>query len=669
MPPFDPDEYLARRAQEKEAFDPDKYLASREAAKEVSKPRGPDLPISDDPITSMFVSPEALAVSERPFTERAAESATFYGPMAPIAADTATFGVGNRALAYTRSLIGRALGEETDYAQKLAEQNTTLERWRQEEPERSIAAELTGGVAGPMGIARTGFTLARPGAGWISRAARGGAEGAAYGAAQGAGHEYGNVGDKILAGGTGAAFGAAVGAGVPLAVSGAAGGRALWNAARGRPPEYPTALARAVEADRPGVENMFDLGPEAMLPDTGPSVRVLAQGAATGTGPGRSALVNALRLREEQTIPRMTAERQRILGPAPVPGQVAEQLDEARAALGPGYERAFARARAVDPEPVAHWIEAQIVNTRGPTQAALRDVRNALNITGTDVLDPHPRVMHQVRQMIDAMQDSPDMPRQTRAALTSVRNRLSEELHTNVPGMANLDAQFAEIARRGQAFQRGQEIFDTGRAQAVRPAEWQQEVAELAVPSGGPRSTVAGPSAAPLYSRLGTSAEIDRMVGTGVDDLRTLERRFGPGNWAMQNLATQFGVRNAEEFARMLRINRTFRESYNKIVHNSKTAETLGAAQEAGGEIQLPRMSLPGVVDMLNVGLSRAQAGLGTATRDRIAEIMASRGPELQRVRRDLLDLAGEQRRRDVVRQIIENAIRSGSTGLVPALQ
>jgi len=656
-PAFDPEAFL--RQGERPAFDPEVFLKQETRAQDAPLP-------PSDPVQDMFVPAEAQRAAATPFPERAAASTQFYGPMAPMAADTFTFGLGNRGVAYGRSLIGRALGEETDYAQKVAEQNEYLKRIREEQPERAIAADLTGGMLGGAGMARAGITLARPGVGWISRAVRGGTEGALQGAAQGAGQNYGDWGDKAAAAAPGAIFGGVVGTSLPLAVSGSAGIRDLANVMRGRTAAYPPSLLRAVEADRAGLEALPQMGPEGMVPDAGPSLRVLAQGAVTQPGTGRTALIGNLTRREEATIPRMTAERERIFGgPALTPTEVRNEVNAARQAMDPEWRAAFQGAHAVDTTPIANRLDADIIDMRGDAQAALQRVRASLNVHGTNQLDPHPRTLHATRMAIDDMlfpiNGTPPPPGVQRV-LGDVRNRITQELHDNVPDMANLDARYAEIMSRRGAFERGQEIFDVGREQVVRPREWQQEFAEMATPRGGPRSTVQGPSLAPLYARHGVASELDRLTGTGVDDLRVLERKFGPGNYATQNLATTTGQQSADDVRRMIRTNRTFRESYQKIAQGSKTADTLGAAEDAGG-FALPRLSVPGVVDLLNTGLSRAQAGAGAATRNRIAEVMALQGPARDVARRELLDAAGEQARRDITRMMIENAIRRSTIG------
>ncbi|HEY5807737.1 MAG TPA: hypothetical protein VIT67_07200 [Povalibacter sp.] len=633
------------------------------------RPVEPDAVPPQDPTEQMFVAREAID----PQAKRVENLPKYYGEMIPMAADAATFGLGNRGIAYGRSVLDGSGGG--NYASHIAQQNEYLKRLREADPDRAVISELLGGVGGGAGLARAGITLAKPGVGWISRAVRGGTEGALQGAAQGAGQSYGTLGEKAAAAGTGAAMGGTFGVGIPLAASGGSGVKTLFDITKGNIPKYPPSLLRAVEADRAGVsgghvgvENLPALGPDAMLPDAGPSMLRAAAAAKTTGGPGSTALETNLRMRNNETIPRLERGIDQSFGPDVIPAHVTRNMQEAREAMSPEWNAAFQNARAVDTEPVANWLQGRIVDTR-VAQPELQRVRNSLNIHGTDQLDPHPRTLHETRMLIDEMLEVQGIPNKTAGALRDARRRISEELHDKVPGMANLDARYAELSSRTRAFERGQELFDTGRNQVVRPAEWVDEKAAMAAPKGGPRSTVTGPSMAPAASEAGTRAELGRVVGTGADDLGILERKFGPHNWATQNLITQFGVRNVEDFQQLLRTNRTFRESYNKIVHGSKTADTLeGVADTERGYFNMPKFTPSGMMTFVGDKLAEAQQGYGAGVRNRIAEIMATRGndPTMAQLRRDLLNASTEQARKDITRSILETGARLGVTSEVP---
>ena len=137
--------------------------------------------------------------------------------------------------------------------------------------------------------------------------------------------------DYLANAGKGAKWGFGFGAALPAAGSLAKGaydaGSALFAPViegLGRP---ASALMRlAAKADGASAESLSKLGPDAMLPDTGPSMLGLAQGAATGVGPGLSALVKALEARNAATSQRLGETLDQHLGPTPVPSQVDAQI-------------------------------------------------------------------------------------------------------------------------------------------------------------------------------------------------------------------------------------------------------------------------------------------------------------------------------------------------------
>jgi hypothetical protein len=676
MADFDPDAYLAKKA-----FDPDEYLRKTPAPPPVGHYAKPRQPVAEGPASSgdptydLFVSPEA---QNAPGTvgERAAKLPQYYGEMLPMAADSATYGLGNRGVAWGRSVLEGQRGGT--YADRLAEQNAYLNQLREADPDRAVMAELLGGVAGGAGLAKAGITLAKPGVGWISRAVRGGTEGALQGAAQGAGGSYGTLEDKLIAAGKGGAMGGVLGTGVPLAVTGASGVKTLADIYKGNIPQYPPAFLRAVDADllpggrRVGVQNVGSLGDEGALVDTGPSMLRLAAAAKATPGEGSSKLENMLVAREDMTTPRVREGTKQALGPDFVPSHVERDVELALKQIGPEWDAALNNGKAVDTQKLANWLDTQIINLKGDAVPALEKVRRDLNIKGTDVLDPHPRSLHETRKAIDGILyksegvgAKPD--KNVATALTNARRQITEELHDKVPGMANLDAKTAELKSRMEAYQRGQDLFDTDKKKFVRPVEWQEEKAAMAVPKGGPRAEVPGPSLAPTYSEMGTRSEVERMVLTGLDDLNVLRRIFGPHKSATEILKEQFGIDSVAQFRHLLDTNQTFRDSYRRVVQGSKTADTLeGIADSERGYFALPKFSPSGAVNFVGDTLERAQQGFGAGTRNRIAELMALQGQSLKTELPDILKASKEQAYNDISRALVESTIRRGGTAAMP---
>lgn len=221
--------------------------------------------------------------------------------------------------------------------------------------------------------------------------------------------------------------------------------------------------------------------------------------------------------------------------------------------------------------------------------------------------------------------------------LGAARAAVDAELTRAVPGIKAVDAQFAELSRQSAGLQRGSQVLDSGKT-AIRPSELADEMAQGALPQG----TQIGPSAAPMRLRQGTRAEIDRLVGTNINDLNTLERKIGtPQDWNSQKLGTIFGDDARDNVTKALMDNRKFRQAYQDIVQNSQTAQRVeSAAAMKGAE----GGNVPHDTTLTGLGLkalnavSKAIAGASNArTKDEIGRILAAEGPEVQRIARDLL--------------------------------
>jgi hypothetical protein len=560
-----------------------------------------------------------------------------------MAANGMTFGLADKFAGGMDALTGRA----PSYDAGVKAQRAETEAIRAANPGAAAAAEAAGGLVGGAGLLKSGITLAgRFGPALLPRVLGYGAEGAAYGAAHGAGTTYSDrIADYIENAKKGATTGAMIGGGLPLAGAAAGGlyrtgaaflGPRVEGASRGA-----SALLRAAaQADEAGMRNQSTMGPDAMLVDAGPAMLGLGQGAGTGTGAGRTALVNALRERDANTGQRLAEALDTNLGPAPVPSRIEANLNGSRAQVAQDYEPALANARAVNTQPLAEQLDTLAVNLRGPEQRAVRQVRDMLDIPGAPGnLDPHPRALLSTRHAIDGMMASETNPQVVRQ-LDEARRAVDAELAQAVPGIKDIDAQFAELSRQSGALQRGSQVLDSGKT-AIRPVELADEIAQGALPQG----TQIGPSAAPVRLREGARAEIDRLVGTNVNDLNALERKIGtPQDWNSQKLETIFGEGPVANVAKALMDNRRFRQSYQDIVQNSQTAQrTEAAASMRGAE----GGNVPHDVTLTGVGLkalnmvAKAISGASNArTKDEIGNILASQGPAVQRVARALLESA-----------------------------
>lgn len=314
------------------------------------------------------------------------------------------------------------------------------------------------------------------------------------------------------------------------------------------------------------------------------------------------------------------------LGKAPIPSRLDAGIREGQRALGPSYEAVLSKAKAVDLEPIAVNLDSAIVNAKGEAKTALRNVRDMLKIHGTDELDPHPGTLLQTRRAVDGLIDSAT-DSNVRRVLTNARRQIDDELAAKVPGIKEVDAQYAELARQREALEKGQTVFNSYRATVLRPQELAQEVRDGALPQG----LQIGPSAAPVRLRDGARAELDRIVGTSANDRVALQRLVkGEGDWNPQKLATLFGQEKADKIIGVLDAERVFAETSQFVTRNSATAARQEATEMLKGG--------PGVREAYTYGgtpgVIRSQAVKGA---DKIAHALLDQGADLTGLARTMV--------------------------------
>ncbi|MEH2501249.1 hypothetical protein V1290_000060 [Bradyrhizobium sp. AZCC 1578] len=558
---------------------------------------------------------------------------------ARLAANGATFGLADKFAGGMDALTGRA----PSYDAGVKANRTATQDVRNRLPESAVV-EGVGGLGGGIGLMRSGLTLAgRVGPNMLPRVLGYGAEGGAYGAAHGAGNTYSeNPKDYLEAATKGATTGALIGGGLPVAGAAAGGlyrtgaaflGPRVEGASRGA----SAMLRGAAQADEAGLRGLSEMGPDAMLVDAGPAMLGLGQGAGTGAGAGRTALVDALRNRDAGTGQRLARALDENLGPSPMPSRVEAGLSGDRAFMGQEYQPLLQGAGPVNTRGLAAQLDAMAIAERGGAQRAARQVREMLNDpVATRELDRNPAALLNSREAIDGLLKTEVDPNTIRV-LTQARQAVDAELTRAVPGIKSIDAPIAESHRQSAALQRGTQVLDSGKT-AIRPGELSDEIRLSALPQG----EMIGPSAAPTRLRQGTRAELDRLVGTNVNDLNTLERKIGtPQDWNSQKLGTIFGDDARDAVVKSLMDNRKFRQSYQDIVQNSQTAQRMESAAAMRGS---EGGNVPHDTTITGLGLkalnavAKAIAGASNArTKDEIGQILAAEGPEVRRIAQDLL--------------------------------
>jgi len=143
-----------------------------------------------------------------------------------------------------------------------------------------------------------------------------------------------------------------------------------------------------------------------------------------------------------------------------------------------------------------------------------------------------------------------------------------------MPGINEMDAPLAELARQRDALVRGQQVLDSGRT-APRPAELAAEIEQGALPQGAQ----IGPSAVPLRLSQGARADIDRIVGNNANDIAELNRLIkGGGDWNRAKLSSLFGPEKADRVFKVLENEQVFADTA-KAVTKSREAAAGAAAQ------------------------------------------------------------------------------------------
>ena len=633
----DIDAWLASKAPKSEGPDVDAWLASKGAtAAPEEPPTDPVAAILAREAAARRVAKGVRSVARKPTpglseAEGNAEAAAFGG------ANSLTLGMFNRGLGGVDYLTGGSPSYSAG-VDKVAAHEAELQR---KYPIAHIGGSLAGGVGSGLGLARGGLAFSRTGASIPQRLGMGAAEGAAFGAAQGAGQTYsGNLPDYVQNALIGTGLGA-VGGAAGEAIGAGAG--SLYGSIRDRAHGiFPEPVLRAGRADAQGLEHLPRLGPDAMLPDAGPSMQATAQQAALGIGPNRSSIVNALVERDRGTVGRLQTDVEAALGPAPRPSQVAEGIDAGRRQINTEYDPVL-RGRAIEPGE-ANRVMGRLNELALTTRENLDEVVGALTVPGHNLPDLSPQAWLAARQRVDSMIEAasnPMNPNRYRASvLTNVRRMIDDELAANVPGIKAVDAKFAANRAEQEALERGGTVLDTGK-QALHPEDLRDLMRVDAAPQG---MAPAGPPAANVRLRQGVRADIDRRVGTKANDLTELERTMGtPQDWNAQKLAQVFGEQPTQAVRDSIERNRVFRETYQRIAQGSDTAQRQAAAKTADiAAPQMPIRNIAGTVEQVGRwGLAQAQEAQRQAQREAIARIMALRDPaQVEAMRQQLLQHA-----------------------------
>lgn len=396
----------------------------------------------------------------------------------------------------------------------------------------------------------------------LGMAGLGALEGAGYGAVYGFGGAEGN--DRYLA--------AAKDAGIGALTGGAIG----FGAGNLTQPVSKEAriISRGLEADRIPVgeipQRTAALGPSGMIADIGPTLQGQTAAIATTPGQGARDIVDALSARRAGANTRIKSDVAEALGASPRVSQVVDDLDNARKLVNEKYEPVFAeKALSDNPfmsgEPIITAIDDVIPSVVGKTRANIQKVRNMLLDPNTGAPVNDPQIIMAVRQELDGMIGAETNTR-TAAVLSDLRKVIDMDLAVNVPGLKDVDAEFAEIAKQGEALDTGRSVLNDGKT-ALDPADLVQDMVEM---SSGQK----------IRLSEGVRSEIDRVIGTSANDrvkLRDLVR--GEGSWNYQKLSAVLGKDKADALMAIIDREATMAATENLATAGSRT-QVLKAAQE-----------------------------------------------------------------------------------------
>lgn len=585
-------------------------------------------------------------------------------------ANQALFGMGHRigaAGAYQR-------GEFPSYEEALADQTKRSEQFRKENPWTATGADIMGtattgvglGLGGATLIGRAPAAIARA-APWAARTLEGGLEGALYSGAQGAGQTYtGKLGD-ILGNAAGAAPAGFIG-GVVAPSAGSMAGAASRGIAN-KFGAIPGSVAREAQANEAGLRTV-PTTTRAMIPDYMPRT---ASAVYNAIGPGGTQYNAALKARDVSSPQFITNFVDRRFGTSRPESFSQEEIRSRMQDVGTRIEAVLngPNVRAIDNTALAHELDAAAINLRDPAQKQLAEVRKMLNITGTDVLDPHPSVLQQVRTRVRGMEETAAHEGKYDAArrLGNVYDQLTNEMNAKIPGIRPLNAEYAELGQQTRALDPGsvgRRAFKKG-DEALWPEEFEQAMTQAAQPKG-----TAGPSAEPFRIREAARAQLQRIVGTNKNDLLALENLLAmPHDWNSQKLAIAFGQDRANDLQQVLRNERRFRETFQKgSLEGSQTDPRASARKEfEGGDEKIisPSAGLFGAsMTLLKRGYDAMREASTNAARDRIAGMMATTSSaEQQRVIEQMLAAAPtRERRAQIINLLTRQGVIAGGTAV-----
>lgn len=345
---------------------------------------------------------------------------------------------------------------------------------------------------------------------------------------------------------------------------------------------------------------MGRLGDDAMLVDAGPAFLGKGQGASLNSDEGRSVLQTALTERNAATNARIQGDVERALGPAEDPQTVTNAIRAHRSEVdSKAYPKTLDAAPEVKTGDIMLDIEGLLSHTPpgGMEHKALSNLQKMMTktekkpLTDVEGLSQFDKLgnerfhdvasnqtdasmLHKIKQELDNVieYDAPGLGvpaaalQRQQGALKQLRYQINDALENQVPGYREANRASAALAKRGTAVEEGTQYLGSGKT-TPSPDRF---ATEFAAREPGEQIAFA----------KGSRGNIDRVLGTKANDLQALRTELqGEGGWNTAKLATVHGQDAADELVNSVDRNLKFRDTHNKVVENSQTAQRLTAAR------------------------------------------------------------------------------------------
>jgi hypothetical protein len=314
--------------------------------------------------------------------------------------------------------------------------------------------------------------------------------------------------------------------------------------------------------DAPGTANLMDVNPAALQAGE----RVYAKGDT-----GKTLLNKALTEREAGTSGRVEADLRSTLGPRV---NKTAQLDALKQRLEAATEQQRAshaqQQQPVESQGIVDEIDADLANERTPgIRNKLQQIRDSLHVWDQQgkvggVLDPSSKPVLSTRQAIkDMINDAKQAGRSHEYGLLSkYYDMINKQLDPANPALRAADAEIAAVKKEEEAFDFGRKNVITKGDETFSPEEF-----------AGKWNTMG--EAERAQARAGLTRKIDQMVGLKSNDRVALKEAIaGKGKWNHQKIAQIIGQENADKLVGSLEREATFQNTANRVMQNSKTAET-----------------------------------------------------------------------------------------------